>query len=120
MTRPFNSTWNACVRGKRVVEPVVYFLKRDGEVVYIGSTVCMAERIFDHRKHGADEIEYFRTSTEEEARIAEMLLIRLFMPRKNVAIPGFGRVEDKRTVPNCTIKRLFSSRFPASKKGAVA
>lgn len=115
MRRPFRQSWNPGSKPTRIVAPVVYFLKRNGRVIYIGSTVCIAERMANHFQHPADEVEYFHTASEQEARIVEKMLIRLFMPKGNVVVPGYGQMHDKSNAPKCVIERLFTSRFPATK-----
>lgn len=92
-------------------------VKRKGRIVYIGSTRCLAERMKEHFWHSADEVEFFHAANDEEARIAEKVLIRLFFPVQNSYIPGYGVMYDKRYAPNCTIKRLFSSRSRCSAEG---
>jgi predicted DNA-binding transcriptional regulator AlpA len=63
-------------------EPVVYFLLLHGQVVYIGSTLCIGQRIAAHKEKGFDRVLYFRVP-EDRMLAMEAEMIRRFMPPLN-------------------------------------
>jgi hypothetical protein len=74
---------------KRRVDPDapdigVYLLMLDGEVVYIGSSLDMPERVAGHRTNGRPFDDVFYIGTRSDQRLAlEQVLIRAIKPAQN-------------------------------------
>lgn len=66
----------------------VYFLIKDNQIVYIGSTVDAQSRLLDHRNRGKefDRHLVLAFKTIEQAREAELLYINQFKPEHNVLV----------------------------------
>lgn len=64
----------------------VYLLLLKGELVYVGTSRTMPERVADHRKNGREFDQVFYIETKEgERRALETLLIQRMRPTKNRA-----------------------------------
>lgn len=62
----------------------VYFLVRDNEIVYVGRSVSVIDRLHTHRKDGKNfNRVFFIECTKEELGELEMHYIRKFKPKLN-------------------------------------
>ena len=65
-------------------EPEVYFLINNGEVVYIGQSICLRQRLRDHFKYRVKFDSYYSISCKkEDLNELESIYIYLFNPSKN-------------------------------------
>lgn len=67
----------------------VYFLFRDGEVVYVGQSINIASRVYSHIKEGKKDFDcysFFECSCKDLDRL-EAALICKFDPEYNATIP---------------------------------
>jgi ERCC4-related helicase len=76
--------------------PSVYFLAKDGKIVYIGETKQIAARIHQHfrSKKDFDSFYFCFTSTQKEAERLESMLIQHYMPKLNVQIGHLDIAKD--------------------------
>ncbi len=64
--------------------PVIYFLEKDGETVYVGQTKRLAARIGEHVNYGKDfDCFYFLHVHEKDMDFLELAFINLIKPKLN-------------------------------------
>jgi len=71
--------------------PTVYFLLRDGEIIYIGKTLDLAGRISSHLKDKYfDKIASYTVLDKNRLGIIENVNIRYYNPKLNISIMNDG------------------------------
>lgn len=68
--------------------PLIYYLKKKGEVVYVGSTICIFNRIGSHLKNKDFDSCVVREVSEEELLLQEAKEILKFKPLYNNNLPS--------------------------------
>lgn len=76
--------------GRRVKLPVVYALWSKGKVIYVGSTNCVRERVYENRyRDKCDALSYIVFKDRDQASDVEQMVIRLLNPEGNKTVDSF-------------------------------
>jgi hypothetical protein len=77
-------------------DPGVYFLCREGEIIYVGASVAVAKRVMEHTDKNYDHAYYIPVPVPSMAEV-EGAFIRHFKPKENRWVQNDGRSG----APNC-------------------
>lgn len=96
--------------------PCIYFLVRDGEVVYVGQTTNLAARLYKHRQRGVDFDSFAQMPCPaEDMDRLEADYIDALLPEMNVSAPIRARRHSTTTSASRAHRRTASTprRAPA-------
>lgn len=88
---------NGLTKLDSLVDPVVYFLCRGGDVVYVGQSICLLNRLRGHPCTGKfDDIFYIRCTAEELASLEAYWIAKLKPTLNNKQLPKLAKEAKKR------------------------
>lgn len=86
MKLDYNHIYSNSLSIKDPVLPIIYFLIKDGSIVYVGQSTRGISRVFQHGKKDFDRYYYFDCDTKQLSE-CEAMYIAKFKPLHNKRLP---------------------------------